>query len=140
MGNLSQLKEVFDPTKHQGINLTGFSHQTLHSLGFKDVDFIVNKDASIEDESLELVVQALEDFRRVFVVLPHYRPCIPYVLLSIIEITGQAPVIVFLKQQNDGSFLPNYMDTEEFRYQARSKRRLIREKVLTRKSSSLINL
>ena len=120
----------FDPSDHVGINLTGFYNQKLNDLGFQDYTFTIDKYKNIEEEVLTFIGSIITEFRKTFVVLPHLKPAIPYIVPAIREITGYSPVIVYLKQKPTGEYEPVFTDMEKYKNHCRSYRSIVRQRIL----------
>lgn len=129
---MSVLNTPIDTKLYRGINLTGYPDKHLDKLGFETFNFDIDKGDKYELQVLEILTNIVSDFRRIYVVLPHFRPCIAYVVIAIKELTGQPPIIVYFKPQPSGEYIPHYVDMRSYQSRCRQARRKIRQKAIDR--------
>lgn len=124
------LDTPIDSSQCRGINLTGYPDKYLDELGFETFNFDIDKSDKFEIQVLEILTEIIDDFRRIYVVLPHFRPCITYVVTAIRELTGQPPIVVYFKPKPNGDYIPHYVDMRSYQSLCRQARRKLRQKVL----------
>ena len=117
----------------RGLNLTGYPNPYLINLGFETFSFELDKSKKIEEEVLKGLSEIIDDFRRIYIVLPHFRPSIAYTLFAIREITGQPPVIVYLKPDPSADFKPRLVDLRQFQKKCRKIKAQISQNILDKK-------
>jgi hypothetical protein len=124
------LQEPLNDEEFICINATGYPNEFLFKLGFIDVGFILTDKDNIDINVRDYLLKNLIDCRRVCIVLPHYRPCLPYFVPAIEMLVGQPPLIVYLRKGSDSKYRPYFIDVKDFKLRCKEAKHILNKKMI----------